>query len=45
VAEAVRVEGRELEKESESIASEDLEGHWVIGREAARRRTEGGKMQ
>jgi hypothetical protein len=30
VAEASRVEGKDLEKEFESIASEGLEGHWVI---------------
>jgi hypothetical protein len=38
VVEAPRVEGKDLEKEFESIASEGLEGHWVIGRKAARRR-------
>jgi hypothetical protein len=31
VAEARRVEGKDLEKEFESIASEGLEGHLVIG--------------
>jgi hypothetical protein len=41
VIEAARVEGKELGKESESIAWEGIEGHWVIGRKAARRRTEG----
>jgi hypothetical protein len=38
VVEAPRVEGQDLEKEFESIASEGLEDHWVIGRKAARRR-------
>jgi hypothetical protein len=38
VVEAARVEGRELEKESASIALEGLEGHWAIGRKAARKR-------
>jgi hypothetical protein len=38
VVEAVRVEGKDLGKQSESIASESLEGHWVIGRKAARKR-------
>jgi hypothetical protein len=37
VAEAPRVEGKDLEKEFESIASEGLEGHWAIGRKATRR--------
>jgi hypothetical protein len=37
VVEAPRVEGKDLEKEFESIASEGLEGHWVIKRKAARR--------
>jgi hypothetical protein len=37
VAEAPSVEGKGFEKEFESIASEGLEGHWVIGRKAARR--------
>jgi hypothetical protein len=32
VAEAARVEGKDLEKEFEWTASEGLEGHWVIGR-------------
>jgi hypothetical protein len=41
VVEAPRVEGKDLEKEVESIASEGLEGHWVIGRKAARRRRDG----
>jgi hypothetical protein len=50
VVEVPRVEGKDLEKEFESIASEGLEGHWVIGRKAARRRRDretdrGGKMQ
>jgi hypothetical protein len=31
VVEAPSVEGKDLEKEFESIASEGLEGHWVIG--------------
>jgi hypothetical protein len=38
VVEAPRVEGKDLEKEFESIASEGLEGHWAIGKKAARRR-------
>jgi hypothetical protein len=37
VVDAARVEGKDLEKEFESIASEGLDGHWVIGRKAARR--------
>jgi hypothetical protein len=37
VVEAPSVEGKGLEKEFESIASEGLEGHWMIGRKAARR--------
>jgi hypothetical protein len=41
VAEAVRVDGKELGKESELIASEGLDRHWVIGRKAARRRRDG----
>jgi hypothetical protein len=41
VVEAPRVEGKYLEKEFESIASEGHEGHWVIGRKAARRRRDG----
>jgi hypothetical protein len=50
VIEAPRVEGKDLKKEFESIASEGLEGHWVIGMKAARRRRDGetdrgGKMQ
>jgi hypothetical protein len=43
LAEAARVDGKELGKESQLIASEGLEGHWVIGRKAARRRREGQK--
>jgi hypothetical protein len=31
VVEAARVDGKELGKESESIASEGLEGHWEKG--------------
>jgi hypothetical protein len=31
VVEAPSVEGKDLEKEFESIALEGLEGHWVIG--------------
>jgi hypothetical protein len=31
VVEAPRFEGKDLEKEFESIAWEGLEGHWVIG--------------
>jgi hypothetical protein len=38
VIEAPRVEGKDLEKEFESIALEGLEGHWVIGMKGARRR-------
>jgi hypothetical protein len=38
VAEAPRVEGKDLENEFESITSEGLEGHWAIGRKASRRR-------
>jgi hypothetical protein len=41
VAEAPRVEGKDLENEFESIASEGLDGDWVIGRKAARRRRDG----
>jgi hypothetical protein len=41
VVEAPRVEGKDLEKEFESIASEGPEGHWVIGRKAAKRRRDG----
>jgi hypothetical protein len=41
VVEAARVEGKDLEKEFESIASESLEGQWVIGRKVARRRRDG----
>jgi hypothetical protein len=43
VVEAARADSKELGKESESIASEGLEGHWVIERKAARRRGEGQK--
>jgi hypothetical protein len=38
VVKAATIESKELWKESESIASESLEGHWVIGRKAAKRR-------
>jgi hypothetical protein len=41
VAEAAIVDGEKLGNESESIASEGLEGHWVIGRKAAARRRDG----
>jgi hypothetical protein len=41
VAEAPRVEGKDLENEFESIASEGLDGHWMIRRKAARRRKDG----
>jgi hypothetical protein len=41
VAYAARAVGKELGKESESIASESLEGHWVIGRKADSRRRDG----
>jgi hypothetical protein len=41
VVEAPRVEGKDLEKEFESIASQGLEGHWTIGMKAARRRRDG----
>jgi hypothetical protein len=41
MVEAPRVEGKDLEKESESIDSEGLEGHWGKG---SWLRTEGGKM-
>jgi hypothetical protein len=37
VVEAPRVEGKHLERKFESIAWEGLEGHWMIGRKAARR--------
>jgi hypothetical protein len=37
VVEAPRVEGKDLEKEFKSIASEGLEGNRVIGRKVARR--------
>jgi hypothetical protein len=37
VVEAPSVEGKDLEKEFESIASEGLEGHWMIGSKTARR--------
>jgi uncharacterized protein YabE (DUF348 family) len=43
VAEVARADHRELGKESESIASEGLEGHWVIGRKAAARQRDGQK--
>jgi hypothetical protein len=43
VVEAPRVEGKDLEKKFKSIASQGLEGHWVIGRKAARRRRDGQK--
>jgi hypothetical protein len=45
VAEMARVDGKELGNESESIASEGLEGHWVIGKKAPGERTEGGKRK
>jgi hypothetical protein len=45
VVEAVRVDGKELGKESESIASEGLESHWAIGRKAAGRRRDGQKEE
>jgi hypothetical protein len=32
VVEAARVDGKDLRKESESIALEGLEGHWVMGK-------------
>jgi hypothetical protein len=35
VVEAATADGKELGKESELIASEGLEGHWVIGEKAA----------
>jgi hypothetical protein len=38
VVEAPRVEGKDVEKGFESIASEGLDSHWVIGRKTARRR-------
>jgi hypothetical protein len=41
VVQAPRFEGKYLEKEFKSIASEGLEGHWVIGRKAARRQRDG----
>jgi hypothetical protein len=49
VVEAARVDSKKLGKESESIASEGLKGHWVIGIRQpgdgeTERRTEGGKM-
>jgi hypothetical protein len=37
VVEVAKVDGKDLGKESESIASEGLEGRWVIGRKAAGR--------
>jgi hypothetical protein len=43
VAEGARANGKEPGKESKLIASEGLEGHWVIGRKAARRGGEGQK--
>jgi hypothetical protein len=39
--EAPRVEGKDFEKELESIASEGLEGNWVPGRKAVRRQRDG----
>jgi hypothetical protein len=42
VVEESRVEGKDLEKEFEPIASEGLEGHWIIGRKRARRQRDGG---
>jgi hypothetical protein len=45
VVEAARVGGKELGKESESIASEGPECHWVIGRKAAGRRRGGQKEE
>jgi hypothetical protein len=45
VPEAPRVDGKDLEKELESIASEGLEGHWAIGRKAARRLREGQRRE
>jgi hypothetical protein len=41
VVEAARAEGRDLGKESESIASEGLEGHWDHWKKAAERRRDG----
>jgi hypothetical protein len=41
VVEAARVDGKELGKESESVASEGLEVHWVTRRKAAGRRRDG----
>jgi hypothetical protein len=38
MAEAPRVEDKNLEREFELIVSEGPEGHWVIERRAARRR-------
>jgi hypothetical protein len=37
VVEAPSVERKDIEKEFELIASEGFEGHWLIGRKAARR--------
>jgi uncharacterized protein (UPF0128 family) len=45
VAEATRVDGKELGKKSKSIASEGLEGHCEKGNREAERRREGGKMK
>jgi hypothetical protein len=50
VVKAARVDGKELGRESESIASKGIEGHWVIGKKQPRdgemeRRTEGGKRK
>jgi hypothetical protein len=45
VVETARVDGKELGKESESIASEGLEGLWEKGSRETQRRTEGGKMK
>jgi hypothetical protein len=43
VVETARVDNKELGKESESIASKDLEGNWVIGRKAAGTQRDGQK--
>jgi hypothetical protein len=43
MVEAPRVEGKDLEKESESIASEGLEGHWGKCSQETEGRTEGGR--
>jgi hypothetical protein len=45
VVEVARADGKELEKESKSIASESLEGHCVIGKKSAGERTEGEKRK